>query len=62
MYLIPKYKERILENIKSSSFYNKNNYIYHLIADVENNKNYSNDVLLKYYSLSRFEKLILWEK
>ena len=59
MNLLPAYKEKILDNIKSSSLYSKNTQIYDDIKSFENKNSFANDMILKYYSISRFEKLAL---
>ena len=58
-YLLPVFKERIIETIKSSSFYNEKDIIKNAISKINDSENYTDDVFLKYYSLARFEKLVL---
>ena len=57
--MFDKYSDRIIEEIKSSIFFEKDSLVYNTINNFIDGKNINNKhILMKYYSLARFDKIV----
>ena len=57
--MFDKYSDRIIDEIKSSIFFEKDSLVYNTINNFIDGKNINNKhILMKYYSLARFDKIV----